>query len=934
MTSSPSRSTWPPAPLATAFFLSGASALIYELMWFRLLGHIFGSTATATATLLAAYLFGLGLGAWIMGRLSDRIRNLPRVYVAIEVAIGLFGIASRWLLERGALLYEAAYDWTADSPTALLLARFVISFLLVAIPTTLMGATFPLMVHLLKGRGGDVGRATGRAYAVNTAGAAAGTLGLPMLLLPRLGVTLSLAFAAASNLAAAALVLAYARGNVGTRQTVREVVPTGRTATATPLLVAFFLSSFVSLALETIWARHLGIFFGAHTYTFAFVLFAYLMGLFLGGALYARLAGRGFAPSSVLRAGMALGAVSIAVTLPFLDELSVPQVEMMLRVGVTHASFLFTSGLLILFLLLPPALGFGIVFPAVVDLLSRGGRATGRSVGLAYLVNTVGTTLGALAAGFHLVPSLGTQRSLELNVALLAVALLLLPRPRVGPAWRYAWPAVLLLVLVLPRWDWRLANAGYPKDPVRFAERYRESGLDGVRKGFGLAYLGEGTQATVSVIDQDDGGRVLLIDGKPEASNLDFDMISQRMLAVLPVLFHPDPKRAFVLGVGSGTTLGTLMRFPLESIEVAEISPEVVHVAKRYFGDVSEDFTSDRRVTVRIDDGRNYLHFQEPESYDLIISHPSNPWMAGVSILFTDEFFAEVKRKLRPGGVFGQWFHLYNMSPENIRILLRTFLRHFPESAMFVIAGERFTGDLVAVGVKDSLRLRRLPDDPSLPPGIRRALDEIGVSDTALLTGFIAARGDLVAFAGDGPINTDDRPILELQAPADRFFTDPERVLNALLVGASDVFLPIDDPGPVGLDLSGGLPPGKETGRGAALFSAGSTSGEVRRWILVGRRFEDEGGSTGLYRLHGRLDTPEEFRSLLSRLTGDPASVSEGWGQVNGHRALWMRTAGAVPAVAIGWLCPLQQRFFFVSSRPATDADRLGARYPCLHVDR
>ena len=246
--------------LAVAFFLSGASALIYELMWFRLLGHIFGSTATATATLLAAYLFGLGLGAWIMGRLSDRIRALSRVYVAIEVGIGLFGIASRWLMERGAVLYELTYDWAADSPATLLLVRFLVSFLLVAVPTTLMGATFPLMVHLLKGRRVSVGQATGRAYAVNTAGAAAGTLSLPTLLLPHLGVTLSLGFAAVSNLVAAGLVFEHARRRTAaTTATEPETSGGGRAASAIPLLAAFFVSSFASLALETIWARHLGI---------------------------------------------------------------------------------------------------------------------------------------------------------------------------------------------------------------------------------------------------------------------------------------------------------------------------------------------------------------------------------------------------------------------------------------------------------------------------------------------------------------------------------------------------------------------------------------------------------------------------------------------------------------------------------------------------
>jgi spermidine synthase len=944
-------------PLAAAFFLSGFAALIYELLWFRLLGHVFGSTATAASTLLAAWLFGLGLGAWLFGRWSDRLpaQRIVVVYVAVEMAIGLYGALSHLLLAGGATLYEWSYAWAATSAARLLFTRFAISFVLVAVPTTLMGGTLPLMVHLLRARDVDCGRATGRAYAINTAGAAAGTLLLPAWLLPGLGIAASLAIAAVANLGAAASALLHRRAlapanasatksEADSRSTVVEFSTSPIPAAL--LLFGFLLSSFAALALETVWTRHLSLFFGAQTFTFAFVLFGYLVGLFLGGALYARLVAKGRRPSALLGGGLLLAALAVALPLPFLDELPIPQIELLIGLGISHGNFLLTSGIVIVALVLPPALGFGLVFPAVVDLLARAGRSVGRAVGVAYVVNALGTTGGALAAGFLLVPRLGTQRTLEISVLLLAVALALaraaFREGRAATRWaaRIAAPALLLIVLVLPRWDWSLAHGEYSKDPLAFLDRYQRGALWPTIRGTQLSYFKEGTEATVSVCDSGGGTRSLFINGKPDASNLEEDMVAQRLLACVPGLFHPAPKRALVIGLGSGTTVATLERFPLESIDAAEISPEVGEAAALCFADVNDRFGDDPRVRLILDDGRNFLHLRPDGSYDLIISEPSNPWMAGVSALFTDEFFGEVKRKLRPGGVVCQWFHYYNMSIDHIRLLARTFLRHFPQACLFVLRGERPTGDLLLIGANGPLRLARLPDDPTLPDAVRAALQEVknpGVQQ--LFAGLVASPESLAAFAGAGPINGDDRPILEFEAPADRFRADVFATLGALLTASDRLRIAAGD----GVTIHPGRSGDVERWRGISVLTRTRRgSDELSRFVLLGTEFESEGTTVELDQLAGALHSRDDEGEVTLALAG-PGAAERPAVTVMGHAGhAAAADAGEQRSVAIGWRCPLHDRVYFAVRRaPRRSAPEAAAmvaelvdRFPCDHVSR
>lgn len=962
--------------IGAAFLLSGAAALVYELLWFRLMGHLFGSTATATATLLAAYLFGLGAGAWLFGVALDRPigKHLVALYVGCEIVIGLYGLASSHLLERGGALFAGVHSWADGSAGKLLFGRFLVSFLLVALPTTLMGGTFPLMVTLLRRGGGDLGGSAGRAYAWNTAGAAAGALAVPFVLLPAFGLTRSLALAAACNLGAAALAGVAARGFAPDRDARGREDELADTSAApvqalrgfslhVRLLTAFLMSSFAAIALETVWARHMGILFGAKIHVFAFVLVSYLVGLFAGGALYARLAGRGASASGLFMGGLAVAALATLATTPFLDRMILPQVTMMIGAGVGYGTFLGTTLLTIFAVVVVPAAAFGTVFPAAIALVGGDTRRAGSAIGLTYVVNTLGTVLGALVAGFFLVPSVGTQRTLEICALSLAAALVIAPStvrsegaasartsPRAFALRHGAWGVVLLAcaIFLAPRWDWRLAHTQYVKDPRGFVTRYQAGTLQALVDSYALVHFQEGTEATVSVCRFQDGSRSLYVNGKADASNILGDMVVQRLLGIVPALFHPAPKEALVIGVGSGTTVAMLRRFGLTRIDAAEISPEVVDAARLHFREINEGALDDRAVRLILDDGRNVVHYAPAGSYDLVVSEPSNPWMSGVSGLFTDEFFQEVRRALRPGGIACQWFHLYTMSPEHLKLIVRTFRASFPDSALFLTRDRRFNGDLILIGSNGPLALARLPEDRTVPARIQLALGEIlNSGNQAILSGLAMGPAELAAFGGAGPLNSDDRPRLELEAPVDLFEADSEAALEALLQ-EREIFLPVAPVAGAETFASGAEADGfaittqdadqSASRSGVTVLTRQPLGPEPIRWVLLGRTLESRDATIDLAYLVRPLGIPDELEAIARTLAGDaPAAIAPI--VVHGHDGIAATSEeGRGGTLVLGWACPERKRAYFVRRRlhegfsgNGDSAAALAARFSCRH---
>ncbi|MGH9335908.1 MAG: fused MFS/spermidine synthase, partial [Vicinamibacteria bacterium] len=555
-------------PLALSLFLSGAAALVYQVIWVRELTLLLGTTLEAISIVLGLFMGGLGLGGALAARWIDEkpTSSLPRAYALLELGIALFAILFPFLV--AALTPLSAWG------TALLLL----------VPTTLMGATLPTLVALrerARAEEDDAGSSAGILYAANTAGAVVGSLGAALVLLPFAGMRLTTFLAAASNALAALVVLWSARRGREGRSRETPVVSSSPLPQLALTIAA--LSGFAGLTSEVAWTRSLVLLIGPTAYGYSFIVSAVIFGLAIGGAAGARFPRRGD-----LRAlGWAqLGAATASLALlQILGRLAIPVGNLVHEHGADMATLLGIELFAVTALLLPSSFFLGATFPLAVSAVARENVAPGRATGATFAWNTIGALTGSLAAGFLLIPRLGTEIALyaAAGIHLLASAGGFSPR-------RFALPLGALVALaapfILPRWDRELLSGGLYKYAT-----YLEPGefLDFLRQG-DLLFHREDEVATVSV--RKVASRIsLAIDGKVDATNSE-DMLTQRMLAHLPLLLHRDPKDVLVIGLGSGVTAGSALTHPIESLEAVEISKGVVE-ASAFFEDVNRKPSSD-----------------------------------------------------------------------------------------------------------------------------------------------------------------------------------------------------------------------------------------------------------------------------------------------------------------------------------------------------
>lgn len=779
--------------LALACLLSGCAALVYQIVWTRQVGLVMGNSVEAVATVVATFMAGLAAGNAVAARLVDRRPGLARLYAGLEAGIAVLALlVPVWLHAAQPLLARAYAPERPDG--ALGLPRFALAVVALLPPTLLMGATLPALVALAAPAAGRVGATAGGLYAWNTLGAVVGSLGSALVLLPRLGLRGSTWLAAALNLGAGALVLARrgpstaapgaaavnagaaavdgAQPAAGAGRRSKKARPRGSAAATVdeaPLPVALVLAAaavagFAGLANEVAWTRALILLIGPTAYAFAFILTAVVAGLALGSALASALVPRLRRPARAA-GGLLLLAAFLGVGVVQLIGTSVLDVGEFVRANADRMDRLLRAELLFtLALLAPPMAASGAVFPLLVRLVAERVPGAARPTGLLLAGNTLGAILGSLAAGFALLPALGLERTL-LAVALLQAAagslLLLVPRPsaRLG-----ALPATALVVLGVAAsrrapWDAELLSGGVYK----YAAYARAAGVeDTIRAGELLSYR-EGRAATVSV-KRLGGTLSLAVDGKVDATSSG-DMLTQRLLAHLPLLLHPSPRDALVIGLGSGVTAGSALSHPLGRVDTVEISAEVAFAAGRFFADVNHAALADPRLRLILGDGRNHVQLTD-RGYDVIISEPSNPWMAGVSALFTRDFFRTARRCLNPGGLFCQWAHVYNMSEPDLKTVAAGFADAFPGAMLFLIN----EGDVLLIGgppegasFDPELLARRMREGR-----VRQDLDDVGLTS---LFGFASlltlGPAQLAAYVEGAERHTDDRPLLEFRAPRD-----------------------------------------------------------------------------------------------------------------------------------------------------------------------
>jgi spermidine synthase len=724
------------AILLGLFFLSGACGLIYQVLWLRLLALVFGVTVYAASTVLAAFMAGLALGSAIAGRLLSRVRRPLLVFGAAEILIGLSALVTPIALDAASVIYQQLHRLNPESLAMITFARLVTGFAVLLVPTMLMGLTLPVLSASSIVRGSAFGARVGALYAINTAGAVTGAVVAGFYLIGAIGIARAFQVGAAINIAVGLLAIGLSRrvdadmaAVIPEAQPARgdesRFVPSGRVLGA---VVA--ISGFVALALEIVWFRMLVQYLAATTYAFTTMLATVLAGIAIGGAIAARLLKR--------TRDWALWLATIQMATAALCLASAVFLGWSYNAGWRTSGDWQASAVAIL----PVTILMGLGFPIALHLAAapKAGDQIGavaQRVGRIYSLNVLGAIIGALVSGFAILPSLGTRRALVAMAAVYGASALLLAighpqRRRLLIA--LAAPAVVFLGLI-------------PRVPDPFAAAYeRRYGRD--MREF---WREEGAQTAVSV-HASNFRRSLYLDGLHQANDGPEMVQLHRTIGHLPLVLHPNPKEALVIGLGGGATSGAVSQHRGTRVQIVELS-ESVRKAAPFFAHVNYDVLNQPNVRIRVDDGRNFL-LLSGETFDVITADIIQPIHAGAGNLYSREYFSLVRRALKPGGIALQW--IGHRPPTQYKLIMRTFLDVFPDATLW-LDGNLMVASLTPLRLNlDTVAAQRQD------PVTAAALDEIGLRTFEDLRGWYSAGPDeMRRFVGAGPLLTDDRPLLE-----------------------------------------------------------------------------------------------------------------------------------------------------------------------------
>ena len=740
--------------MSVLIFLSGAAGLLYEVLWMKQLGYLFGNSAHASAATLSAFFLGMGAGSAWWGRRSANMHNLLRAYALLETGIFVCALLYFPLLQLFQLIYPALFKTGSQLHLGLGVTCFL-AMLLVCPATFFMGGTLPVLGQLLIQRRDEFGRKAALFYGINTIGAATGAFLAGFYLPPLLGYHLSyvIALSTTAVVILAAGVLASRRAHVPPT-TPRDTVISGSDSKSLRLgmpavLGLCFLSGFGALAMEVLWTQMFSLVFQNTVYTFAAILVVTLICMALGACAANMLARGSWPPVKVLLLLFMATGVAIAFSsfhlVNITDNLKLVGSregwgDYTLRVfGLTFA----VAGL--------PLFLSGIIFPYLLKASEQYVTSAGQALGKLSAINTLGAILGPMLAGFVFLKWLGLWHSIQLFGILYLLAAIFVPvsLKTVGFIWR---GAALALALVLI----------FVFDPGGFLQLRVEPGEQ-------IVEYWHGPGGTVAVVRK---GKYLNINvnghyglGSTEADFLEKDQTT------IPLLLHPRAKSIFFLGLGTGITAGEAMssQYGLERVVACELSAEVVTAVRKYFGEYTQDLFNDPRSTVIVDDGRHYL-FATRERFDIIDSDLFLVYERGAGSLYTLEHFQNAARHLKPGGIFVQWIPLYQLTRPEFCVIARTMLQVFPQVTVWRDHFKPWQDVVALVGQDDKV--------PLFGPGYQgpdhetrvKALDfiekgRLRPDSTTLLLYYCGNLTGAKDSFKDSPLNTEDHPLIEYMAP-------------------------------------------------------------------------------------------------------------------------------------------------------------------------
>jgi spermidine synthase len=661
---------------------------------------------------------GLGVGSWIIGKFADRLTEdkLARIYLGLEFGIAAYALFVPVLLRVQEQLFVSLHEALPFVSAGAYTVRAVLAFALFIIPTSCMGATLPVLSRYIIRRQHVISTTVSKLYGLNTLGAAFGVALAGFILLPAIGNFFT-------NIAAVSFDASVALGFWMVHRTARfpkpvkvksgpgeaREGPKWPAPVKTAVIISFALSGFTGMLYEISWTRTLVMVLGTTTYAFSTMLATFILGLAIGSILYKQLK-KLFSPLNLVFFLHLLLGFTVLASIPLFDRLPFAYLTLFQTMSRSWISLQFIRFLIAVLVMVVPTISLGCLFPAVSDILVGKTSDMGTQLGKAYGFNTFGAVAGTVCTSLLLIPAFGMQTSIILGGAVnltVAVSILLIQQ-KYTKFFRILGASAgislfALTVFMIDPWAPKLLNSGV----YIYADRYLNlvDRLEGeerriwkrAMRQYSLLYYDTGVTSTVAVMERDNGVRFMTIDGKTDAgTGMRHDMKTQVLLGQLPMLFHKNPEDVFLIGLGSGITAGSILTHNSPDLECAEISSGVIEAAE-YFSAYNHRVLENRRLRIIPRDARNYL-LTSDKQYDVVVSQPSNPWIDGQSILFTQEWYRMVKNHLGAGGLFIQWIPAYQMSERDVKTIIYTMKTVFPHTTLWTSGS---AGDIILLSCKE-----------------------------------------------------------------------------------------------------------------------------------------------------------------------------------------------------------------------------------------
>ncbi|HTU68120.1 MAG TPA: fused MFS/spermidine synthase [Steroidobacteraceae bacterium] len=791
-----------PATLFAVFTVSGFSGLIYESIWSHYLKLLLGHAAYAQTLVLAIFMGGMAIGAWLAARRGEKLRNLLVAYALVEVLTGLLALVFH-------PVYVAASAFTFDTAIpalgnggAVTAYKWALGALLILPQSLLLGTTFPLI------SGGVIRRFPERPgatlatlYFTNSIGAACGVLASGFWLIEAIGLPGAVVTAGILNVLLGGFVWALARQSPDPAAPPPPAESSALLRAGRFLLGAAFLAGVASFVYEIAWIRMLAMVLGSSTHAFELMLSAFIAGLAFGGLWIKKRIDRIERPLTALAWMFALMALTAAITVPAYDWSFRAMSGVMSAFTPTpagYAGFNLLSHAIAAATMIPTSFIAGMTLPLLTKfLMSRGGGES--AIGKVYALNTLGAIVGSLLTIHVLFGAFGLKGAIVFGALLQLAVAFGLPLLETDREPRRHVPAAVAAAIVL------VVALFSHLDPMRMAAGVYRNGLDRLPSDATVTYLRDGKTATISLHER---GQFVTIstNGKPDASinmrggPVSFDEVTMTLAAAVPLSMHPSPRRVANIGIGSGLTSHVVLTSPaVQTLDSIEIEAAIVEAAKLGFNQRVRNLYEDPRSHIHIEDAKTWF-VAAGEPYDVIISEPSNPWVSGVATLFSDEFYRHVSRYLRKDGLLVQWVQIYETDVSVVASIIKALSPHFSDYALYNTDDTNLLIVATPQGSLPPLNARAFES-----PGMKAELDLIGVhgvADIAVRQIGTKALLDPLFASYLAPRNSDYHPFVDINAPRMRFLKRDALRLTELHVqtvpaaeflGSAGVVLPSPD---------------------------------------------------------------------------------------------------------------------------------------------